>query len=87
MITKKTNSYCIPFIVNVINGCHSNSRVVKRRQQEKKYIVKIIYCENACDHKVVKGRQQEKNIIMKVLVATFEPSGLPPLNISHIKFS
>jgi len=82
MITKKTNSYCIPFIVNVINDCHSNSRVVKGRQQEKKK-----YCKNACDHKAVKGRQQEKNIIMKVLVATFEPSGLPPLNISHIKFS
>jgi hypothetical protein len=29
--TKKKNSYWIPFIVNVINDCHNNAKVVKRR--------------------------------------------------------
>jgi hypothetical protein len=28
---KKTNSYWIPFIVNVINDCHNNSKAVKGR--------------------------------------------------------
>ncbi len=28
---KKMNNYWIPFIVNVINDCHNNSRAVKRR--------------------------------------------------------
>jgi hypothetical protein len=39
---KKMDSYWIPFIVNVINDCHNNSRVVKGRQQEKLYIVKVL---------------------------------------------
>jgi hypothetical protein len=31
MTTQKRRSYGIPFIVNVINDCHNNSRAVKRR--------------------------------------------------------
>jgi hypothetical protein len=29
--TKKTNSYWIPFITNVINDCHNDSKAMKRR--------------------------------------------------------
>jgi hypothetical protein len=39
----KTDNYWIPFIANVINNCHNNSRVIKERQQvkKKKLIVKV----------------------------------------------
>jgi hypothetical protein len=44
--TKKKNSYWIPFIVNVINDYHNNSRVVKGMWKEgskkKKIIMKLL---------------------------------------------
>jgi hypothetical protein len=46
---QKTDSYSIPFIVNVINDCHKNSRAMKRRQQNI-YIYIYIYCESAYGH-------------------------------------
>jgi len=36
MTTPKKDSYWIPFIVDVINDCYNNLRVVKGRRQEQK---------------------------------------------------
>ncbi len=47
MTTQKTNNYWIPFIVNVTNDYHNNSKAMKRRQH------KYIYCEGACGHKAL----------------------------------
>ncbi len=41
MTTQKMDSYWIPFIVDVINDCHNDSRAMKRRQQEIVFIVKV----------------------------------------------
>ncbi len=38
---QKMYSYWIPFIVDVINDCHNNSRVVKGRQQDFFLIAKV----------------------------------------------
>jgi hypothetical protein len=43
MTTPKNGyNYLIHFIVDVINDYHDNSKVVKGRQQEKIYIVKVL---------------------------------------------
>jgi hypothetical protein len=39
---KKMDNYWIPFIVNVINDYHNNSRAMKGRQQEFLFIVNVL---------------------------------------------
>jgi hypothetical protein len=42
MTTQKKDNYWIPFIVEVINDHDNNSRAMKGRQQEKKFITKVL---------------------------------------------